>query len=199
MRTIAIWTALGGLCLAQGISESDRSYGLSALHATRKQVLDATSGLSTAQWNYKPSPEAWSIAQVIEHLALLEEQVPEIIATVMKNPAAPEKKAAKPREVDAKILAALPQRTTKVQAPEPFKPSGKYKDGPAALAAFKAARDRTIADFRASQAPLRDHFYKHPALGEIDAMQWYLATAAHSERHVNQILEVKASPNYPKK
>lgn len=199
MRLIAISTVFAGLCLAQSISESDRSYGLSALHATRKQVLDATAGMSMAQWNHKPSPEAWSIAQVIEHLALLEEQVPGIIETVMKSPASPEKKAAKPREVDAKILAVLPQRTTKVQAPEPFKPSGKYKDGPAALAAFRAARDRTIAAFRTSQAPLRDHFYKHPALGEIDGMQWYLATAAHSERHVNQILEVKASPGFPKK
>lgn len=198
MRLIATWTALATLCLAQGISESDRSYSLSALHATRKQLIDSTAGLSKTQWNYKPSPESWSIAQVVEHLALLEEQLPQIIDGVMKNPP-PASKPSNPRAIDEKILATVPQRTTKVQAPEQFRPSGKFKDGPAALAAFKAARDRNIAAVRSTAAPLRNHFQKHPALGEIDALQWYLATAAHTERHVNQVLEVKQSPGYPKK
>jgi len=191
--------AAGAFCQAQELSEGDRSYALSALHATRKQVLDATAGLSKGQWSYKPSPEAWSIAEISEHLALLEQELPQIVAGAMKSPAAPEKKPARPREADARLLAMLPQRTTKAQAPEAFKPTGKFRDGKAAVAAFQAARDKNLEAIRTTKEALREHFRKHPALGELDAYQWYLMAAGHAERHVNQMLEVKASQAYPKK
>lgn len=191
---------LAGLsCAGEAISESDRSYALSALHASRKQVLDATAGLSKTQWSFKPSPEAWSIAEIAEHLALLEEQLPALVEGVLKTPAASGKKPAQAREADARILSVVPQRTTKAQAPEAFKPSGKYKNGVAAVAAFRAARDRNLEVMRKTEQPLREHFSKHPALGELDAYQWYLLAASHAERHVNQMIEVKASPAFPKK
>jgi hypothetical protein len=44
---------------------------------------------------------------------------------------------------------------------------------------------------------LRNHFVKFgPAA--IDVYQMLLAIPAHNERHLQQILEIKASPNYPK-
>jgi len=33
---------------------------------------------------------------------------------------------------------------------------------------------------------------------KLDAYEFVLLIAAHSERHTKQILEVKADPNYPK-
>ena len=38
----------------------------------------------------------------------------------------------------------------------------------------------------------------HPALGSIDAYDWILMLAAHTERHTAQIKEIKADPNFPK-
>jgi hypothetical protein len=189
----------GGFCQAQELSEGDRSYALSALHASRKQVLDATTGLSKAQWNFKPSPEAWSIAEISEHLVLVENGISQLIAGALKSPATPEKKAATPREMDGKILSAVPQRNQKVQAAEAFKPSGKFKDGKAAVLAFQAARDRNLETIRTTKDALRAHFAKNPVFGDLDALQWYLFMSAHSERHVNQMLEVKASQAFPKK
>ncbi len=195
-----ILTLLPAACRgAEGIGEGDRSYALSALHATRKQVLDATAGLSRAQWNFKPSPGAWSIAEIATHLALLEAQFPQTLAAALKTPAAAEKRLKNPRAADAKLLAMLPDRSSKAQSPERFQPGGQFKDGAAAVAAFQAARDKTLETMRTSQAPLREHFYNHPALGDLDAYQWFLMLAGHTERHVNQMLEVKASPGYPKR
>ncbi len=34
---------------------------------------------------------------------------------------------------------------------------------------------------------------------KLDAYEWVLFIAAHSERHTKQILEVKADPNFPRK
>src|SRR5260370_40137078 len=45
-------------------TQGDRDRLLSALHATRKQILDAVTGLTPAQWNFKPGPDPCSIPEV---------------------------------------------------------------------------------------------------------------------------------------
>jgi hypothetical protein len=45
---------------------------------------------------------------------------------------------------------------------------------------------------------LRAHSAPHPAFQTLDAYQWILFMAAHSDRHTQQINEVKAQPRYPK-
>jgi len=86
----------------------------------------------------------------------------------------------------------------KFNAPEPLQPHHQYKTLAETLAAFQSARDSHIDYVRTTQDPLREHFFKHPVLGDLDAYQWILLISAHTERHVNQILEVKASPGFPK-
>ena len=43
------------------------------LESTKKNVLEATKGLSQAQWDFKPAPDRWSVAQVMEHIAASED------------------------------------------------------------------------------------------------------------------------------
>ena len=105
---------------------------------------------------------------------------------------------ADPGKLDEKILAMLPDRSVKRTAPEPLRPQNKFKSTAEAVAAFKSARDEHIKYLSETQDALREHFFKNPALGDIDALQWILFMSGHTERHVNQILEVKASPDFPK-
>ena len=58
------------------------------------------------------------------------------------------------------------------------------------IASFTTARERTIAFARTTNADLRLHFQRHPALGMIDGYQWLLFAAAHSERHTLQAREI---------
>jgi len=53
---------------AQDVSPADKDRALAYLESTKKGVVDATKGLSDAQWNFKPAPDRWSIAEVMEHL-----------------------------------------------------------------------------------------------------------------------------------
>ncbi|MBX5496034.1 MAG: DinB family protein [Bryobacteraceae bacterium] len=64
---------------------------------------------------------------------------------------------------------------------------------------FKARRDQSIAFIDKTQDELRTRLANHPALGTLDAYQWFLLLSAHTERHTNQIKEVKANPKFPKK
>ena len=58
---------------AQELTEAEKERALQYLESTRRDVLDATKGLSEAQWNFKPGPDRWSVAQVMEHIAAAED------------------------------------------------------------------------------------------------------------------------------
>lgn len=197
-KTILALLAAALLLPAQTLSKHDREFGMSALHASRKQFLDSVAGLSPAQWNYKPTPTSWSIAECAEHVALSEEFIFRMATgQILKNAATPEK-AAEVKGREEMVLKVLPVRDQKAQAPEPLKPSGRWKTPQEAVAAFKKLRDEHIVYLDQTQDPLRVHF-QQSAVGLLDAYQWIIYMGAHTERHTNQILEVKASPGYPKK
>ncbi|MBM3814909.1 MAG: DinB family protein [Acidimicrobiia bacterium] len=181
----------------QAISQGERDRSMSYLHATRKQLLDAVSGMTEAQWKFKPGPERWSAAEITEHLAATEDAVWETVGKAMQAAAAPEKKA----EVQGKddlIMKAVPNRSRRVQAPEPVQPTGRWKSKAEAVAAFKQYRDRTIELVQTSQKDLRAHFAPHPFLGLFDCYQWTVFAAAHADRHLQQLREVMEDPGFPK-
>jgi hypothetical protein len=188
---------IGTLCLAGTVghevtpTELDRA--VRYLDSTRDALVESVHGLSDAQLKFKPAPDRWSVAEVVEHLALLEDAVHGIILNLDKAPAPPAGWDAK--QVDALILSQVPDRTTKVKAPEAAVPTGRWTPE-AALQHFMAARASNIALLR-STPDLRDHVVKHPVFGPMDGYQWLLAVAAHSERHNQQVLEVKNDPHFP--
>jgi hypothetical protein len=180
---------------AQTLSGADREKGLQYLQQTRDGVVAATKGLSEAQLTFKPAPDRWSIAEVLEHITVVEGAIyGNVTENIMKAPpGAADRDTAK---IDAQVLAMVPDRTRKVKAPEQFVPNGRW---PAAetLDQFLKVRARTVAFFE-STPDLRAHVGGQGFLGPLDAYEWLMFTAAHSARHTKQILEVKADPNFPK-
>src|SRR5262249_61943916 len=79
----------------QTLSQEERDKAVAELEGSKKAFLDATKGLSAAQWNFKPAPERWSIAECAEHIALSEGLIVGLVTDrIMKAPANPEKKGA---------------------------------------------------------------------------------------------------------
>lgn len=186
--------------LAQPLTQGERDRALSSLHGSRKMMVDAVTGLSKEQLTFKPAPEVWSVGEIMEHLALIEEGIYTTAAVdALKTPVATSAQQADARKKDEIILKMVPERTQKAQAPESFRPPGRFKSPQEGLAAFKTDRDRSCAFIRETQEPLRAHMMPNPVLGPMDAYQWFLFLGAHTERHVAQILEVKANANFPKK
>src|SRR5437870_12430924 len=58
---------------AQEVTQAEKDKALQYLETTKKNVLEATKGLSEAQWNFKAAPDRWSVAQVMEHIAASED------------------------------------------------------------------------------------------------------------------------------
>jgi hypothetical protein len=177
---------------ARPIEARERSFGMSYLHAVRKQILDAIEGLSDAQWHFKPGPERWSIAEVMEHLVASGHGIWAMVNQALTNPAS----GAGGSTTDEALLKTITDRSQRAQAPAEIRPVGRFRNRLEASAEFKNALDPLIAFLETTQEPLRQRrFAFGPSL--LDAYQGVLAVAAHAERHLKQIQEVKSSSGYP--
>jgi hypothetical protein len=185
----------GSSALAQQLSDADREKGVEYLEQTRDGVVDAVKGLSDAQMNFKSGPERWSVAQVLEHIALAEDMIfANVTNNVMKAGPGPADRDVE--KIDAAVLMMVPDRSHPAQAPPPLVPTGKWT-AEQALQHFLASREKTIAYLKATP-DLRAHATDSPMGQPLDAYEWLLFIGAHSARHTKQILEVKADPNFPK-
>lgn len=204
MRTKSVARLLIGLLLlagatvasAQEVTQAEKDRALQYLESTKKGVMEATKGLSEAQWNFKPAPDRWSVAQVVEHIAAAEDFLLTLDKEkVMMAPAGETGRDVK--KTDDGVLAMVPDRTNKVQAPEPLVPTNRFGSPDGSIKHFVESR-ATTENFLKSATGMRDHVLDSP-MGKLDAYEFVLLIAAHSERHTKQINEVKADPNFPKK
>ena len=181
---------------AQETTQADKDKALAYLESTKKGVLDATKGLSEAQWNFKPAPDKWSVAECVEHIAAAEDFIRGMaVDKAMKAPAAPDRDIAK---IDAGIMAMIPDRSQKAQAPDELKPTNRFGSPEGSLKHFVESRTAT-ENFLKDTPDLRAHAVDSPMGGpKLDAYEWVLFVSAHSQRHTKQIEEVKADPNFPK-
>jgi uncharacterized damage-inducible protein DinB len=211
MQKLCFVSALIAVCLimvapldsAAGLSQGDRDYAMSSLHASRKLFLDSVAGLSDAQWNFKPAPDRWSIAQCAEHIALSEDYLMSNIRNkILASPAQPDKRLPEnqARSRDQQVENAITDRSHKAQAPQALRPDQhKFASPQKAVEHFRQARDANIRWIETTTADLRAHFAPHPAVGQIDAYEWVLLMSAHTLRHTDQIKEVKADARFPKR
>ncbi len=202
LTVCALLALFGSLTLAQTaatLTSDERKEAIKHLEETRKNFLDSVKDLSEVQWKFKAAPDRWSVAEVAEHIAVSEETLMGLVAErIMKSPATPEKKEAA-KGKDARLRNQVVDRSTRVQAPEMLKPTNRWATQAELVKSFNASRDKTINYIQTTQEDLRSHFGPHPILGDLDAYQWITLISAHCARHTDQIKEVKADPNFPKK
>jgi hypothetical protein len=181
---------------AQELTQVDKEHALQYLEATKKDVLDATKGLSEAQWNFKPAPDRWAVAQVMEHIAASEDFIRDglLKEKVMVSP--PGEPGRDVKKIDAAVEAMIPDRSHKAQAPHPLVPNNRFGSPEGSIRHFLESRETTEQYLRTTPG-LRDHVMEGP-VGKMDGYEFVLFIAAHSERHTKQINEVKADPNFPK-
>jgi len=181
---------------AQELTPAEKERALQYLESTKKNVLEATKGLSEAQWNFKSAPDRWSVAQVMEHIAASEDFIRDNLLKekVMVAPAGEPGRDVK--RIDEAVLARVPDRTHKAQAPEPLVPSNRFGSPDSSVKHFVESR-ATTEQFLKTATGLRDHVMDGP-VPKMDGYEFVLFIAAHGERHTKQINEVKADPNFPK-
>jgi len=160
-------------------------------------VLAEAKTLSDAQWSFQPGPDRWSVGEVIEHLALAEPFLFDLQQKLASGPPASPEHRKGAQGQDAMVLKMIPDRTQKVNAPEPLHPGKRLGTRADVLTAFTEARGRTIEYVQKTGDDLRSRVGDSP-MGPLDAYQWLLFIGAHTERHLGQLREVKADPQFPR-
>lgn len=177
------------------LTDAERQMAVEHLSNTRDNLLKDLQGLSEAQLNYKATPESWSVAECVEHIAISENMIGEMVSGAISEMA----DASKKDEVtitDEELLGMITDRSHKVKTSEAFEPTGKFGSYDATLEAFLTERNEHIDYITNTDDDLRDHYSQLP-FGTVDAYQVVLFMSGHTERHTKQIEEVMADPGFP--
>ncbi len=179
------------------ISKEERKIATDFLNDTKKGIWDATNGLSDAQLKFKPGPDRWSVEDCLKHIAQSEQLLWGMVEAGLKQPATPEKRA-DVKIKDEDVIKNVEDRSTKVKTFAPLEPvNTPFKTAAEAWESFAKSRDKLVAYVNATSDDLRNHVNTLP-VGVFDSYQMILFVGAHSNRHMQQINEVKADPNFPK-
>ncbi len=190
------YALLGFGILNTGLTDVEREMAVTELIKTRDRLTNTVKGLSEAQLNFKATPESWSVAECVEHLAISEGIIGGMLEGALQTPADPTKRDSV-KMSDKALMGIITSREKKVKTGEAFEPSGKFGSSKETLKAFTAARDAHISYLKSTQDDLRNHYGQLP-FGTIDGLQILLFISGHTERHVAQMEEVIAHADFPK-
>jgi hypothetical protein len=194
-KTVAVvavaLTLSGGLPVRAAVIELERQRLVAHLDMTAGWLVDEVSGLSTAQSEFRRAPDAWTITEVVEHLVVVAPIYWQDLQTAVKGPPSDPSSWM----TDADVLWYGIDRTRREQAIPTERPTGVH-DLRAGLEALRAHHDRIREYVATSPVDLRAHLVQRQ---RCDAYQWALMISAHEQRHILQIREIKADPNFPKK
>jgi uncharacterized damage-inducible protein DinB len=182
---------------AQTISKEERKAAIKYINWSTKELKKSLKGLSNAELNYKAAADSWSPQECLYHIAYSEATLRGALDNILSAPADPAAKA-ELKTTDEKVKSMITDRSMKFKTGESFEPQNTgFKSLAEALAAFDARRGLLVDFVKTTQADLRNHVATLPA-GKMDAYQFILFIAGHSNRHTQQINEVKTAAGYPK-
>ena len=172
------------------MTDVERRRLLAHLEMTAGWLADEVTGLSAAQLQFRPAPGQWSIAEVLDHLIVVAPIYMADLQAALRQPAG---KRSAMSDVD--VLWYGIDRTRRETAIPTERPSGRVRELRAALAAYREHHDRLVQFVKTSRDDLRSRIVDRQA---CDAYQWALLISTHEQRHILQIREIKANPQFPK-
>ncbi|MGI9107556.1 MAG: DinB family protein [Pyrinomonadaceae bacterium] len=171
-----------------------------AIDDTRRRLAARVETLSAAQQTFRLSDGAWSIAELVEHVSIIEGRMIQLVGMLLKKAEsmAAERADAVPPSFQPFSLEEMAKenRDKKFEAPVEMRPSGTIplSDSLAKLQDTRAA----LHDLRPrlEAADLNAVSYPHPVLGDLNLAQWLAFIGLHEERHLRQIKAVINAPEF---
>ena len=158
-----------------------------------RALRDVVASVPASLHQVKPGEGRWSVAEVVEHLSLIERRIAMLLT---KQVAAARASGVGPDAETSSVVASfvnpenVTNREAKIVAPEPVRPSGAVDTatGQQALDQSRAAIVAALQD--ANGVSLENLVQTHPVLGPLNMYHWVVATALHEDRHAAQIHEI---------
>jgi len=170
---------------------------LAAGEQAQTRFIAAVSNLTEAQANFRPDENQWTIAEIVEHVSIVNDGFLRLTHKLLKEA----ESAARPPKADLNLghtsLDENGQQRGAFPAPERVRPKGgvSVEDSLAKLRASLAG----IVEIqpRLEAVDLSEQVIPHPALGPFNAYQWLVLLGEHEDRHRGQIERLKAVAGFP--
>lgn len=177
-------------------TEADRKYLLDNLILGKEQIIAETENLTQEQWNFKESPDRWSINQIVEHICIWELiQIHEISRALQMGPLPDFNHYLQDSLYQIDIKASKKNITTDFTKPFTYGVPLGNNEGKDNVIWFTTLRNESIEYLKSETKNIREYYiYFGPNIH-----QQYMMIFGHTLRHLNQIRKVKTDPNYPKK
>jgi hypothetical protein len=172
------------------ITELERQRLVAHMQMTASWLEDEVSGLSAEQAAFRPSPTSWTILEVLDHLVV----VGRIYWNDLQRAKPVDGRAGRMNDID--VLWYGIDRTFRETALKSEQPSRTLRDVQSGLTAYRTQHMKLLEYVRTTKDDLRSRFVERQ---NSDAYQWALLISTHEQRHILQIRELKAHPEYPKR
>ena len=159
--------------------------------AIREKFKQAFASLSDEQLNAHPAGEAWSVAEIVEHVAIVNGGTLRICTKLLGKGEAD----GKPNDGSVFISPEFVEAASsavgqKLEAPETVRPVNSVP-----IADSLAKLDELQSHYAALKTKFEtidgiDAKFPHPYFGDMSAQEWLLLSGAHEVRHLKQIRRV---------
>jgi hypothetical protein len=177
---------------APALTPVERGRLVAHLEMTAAWLANEVADLTPVQATFRRERDAWTIAEVVEHLVVVAPIYWQDLQSAVKQPAGDRTSLMK----DEDVLWYGVDRTHKEQAIPGERPTGDLRDLRAAMEAYRKHHDRLLQYVRTTDDDLRSHVVPRQ---RCDAYQWALLISTHEQRHVLQIREIKRHPKFPRR
>lgn len=163
---------------------------IALLDEERANFLAQVARVPVARQAQRPSPDRWSVAEIVEHVARIDAGVAKILALRGAEPLTATAEQLAAAELTPERVARVRSRAERLEAPERVRPTGTVAPE-AALAQLTSARAALRAAYAAADPAVLDGaVHPHPILGPLTLRAWFLLAAHHDARHAQQIAEI---------
>ena len=165
------------------------------IDGTRESLYRSAEGLAEGAEHFRLESGRWSVAEVFEHLSVIERQMVQLCGMMLKKAESggavrTEGSAFQPFSLDDFVEQV---RDKKLEAPDAARPTGNVSlsDSLASLRQTRAA----LHDLRPRLEAVdgTQITYPHPFFGPLNLYQWLAFIGAHEARHLRQIEALKQS------
>jgi len=152
----------------------------------RERLKNTVSNLSDEQLNFLPADGEWTIANIVEHVSLVDGGIIRLSAKLLTDA----REKGERSDGTAKISEAFLQEASiprKLQAPERVRPTG-TRTVAESFAKMDENREK-LEELRSlfETVECSDLKFPHPYFGDLTAHEWLALLGGHEARHTKQI------------
>ncbi len=160
------------------------------IHAKLKETI---SNLNDGQLAFLPDNEKWTIAHIVEHIAIVKDGMSKISAKLLTQAQSAGKQSnGKAILTENFAKKAVEARDLKFEAPDRVRPTGKLtiNESLAKMEESHQALEKLRPLFETVECS--DYKFPHPFMGELSAHEWLALVGGHEARHLAQIERILA-------